>query len=282
MVATLCLFTCALATAQQPTGGAEWQIAPRLSRGEELVYSGSFQEETTGRGVQYSRSQQLDCRVFVLDATPQGTDIALFTIVRERHVRPGSGADAAAPISVRLEVARVNLQGRIFPVAGMAESVPLEGPASIETGAFVEVSRARVGVGQSWEVQEVGRPSRTWKVVGTEAVNGAPCIKLVGIQQSDDWDEPRGDRSAWRRRDTVWLAPSLGIALRFERVIERREPARRDPSQRSVTAYMLDNRMVYPGQLAEDRRREILLVRNLTEKVKPYLKEPEKAGPKYF
>jgi peroxiredoxin len=280
MVATVCLLTCALATAQ-PAEGGEWQIAPRLQRGEELLYTGTFTEETAGRAVQFSRSDRLELRVFVLDATPLGTDAALFTAVREH--RPGRGpSKEPAGATVRLDRAVVSPQGRVAPTAGAWPAVPLDGPAPAETGAFVEIPHGRLGRAQTWETPDGSRPPRRWQVAGSEAVNGTPCLRLVAVQQSDDWDEPRADRAAWRRRDSVWLAPNLGIALRFERQVEHRDPARRDPAQRCVTAYALENRMAYPPQLAEDRRREILLALQLAEKVKPCLKEPEKAGPKFF
>ena len=39
MVATLCLFSCILVTAQ-PVGRSEWLLTAQLSRGQELVYRG--------------------------------------------------------------------------------------------------------------------------------------------------------------------------------------------------------------------------------------------------
>ena len=45
-------------------------------------------------------------------------------------------------------------------------------------------------------------------------VDGVRCLKLEGVQKSDDWDKPRADRTAWRRTDTVWLAPRPRRRLR--------------------------------------------------------------------
>ena len=281
MVATICLLTCALATAP-PEVRADWQLAPRLSRGQELVYSGSFKEETLGKAVQHSRTYQLESRVFVLYISPQGSDVALFTVVRMRRPGqlPGTGPDQ--PASVQLELAKVDPQGHVTAAGGVPLAVALEGPTGLECGAFVPARRGRLEQGQTWEVPEEARPPRTWKVVGNESVQGTPCLKLTGIQQSADWDHPRGDSTAWRRLDTVWLEPVLGIAFRFERRIERREPARREPTHRSLTAYSLDNRMVYPGLLADDRRHEILYAAELADKMNPFLRAPEKVGPRYF
>jgi len=117
----------------------------------------------------------------------------------------------------------------------------------------VEVPRARVGVQDSWLVGEDGRPPRTWRVAGVEVVTGANCVKLVGVQQSEDWDRPRGDSTAWQRRDTVWLSPQLGIAYRVERVVERRDPLRKEPTHRAVLRYDLDSRLTYTGRLFDDR-----------------------------
>ena len=50
MVATLCLFTCVLATSQA-ADRAEWQLSPRLGRAYELVYGGTFAEESLGKGL---------------------------------------------------------------------------------------------------------------------------------------------------------------------------------------------------------------------------------------
>src|SRR4051812_14273213 len=109
MLATLCLFTCALATAQ-PTDRSEWLLTPRLNRGQELVYRGSFAEDAVGPGVQFSRSYRLESRVFVLDGSSRGLDAALLTVLKLRGAPAGHGQDAE-PVSVRLEFVRVDPQG---------------------------------------------------------------------------------------------------------------------------------------------------------------------------
>src|SRR5262249_3718199 len=160
--------------------------------------------------------------------------------------------------SVRLEVARVDLQGHLTPGAGISLVVPLEGPPTVECGAFVEVPLGRISPDHPWQVAEPGRPTRTWKVIGSEVILGTLCLKLEGVQQSEDWERPRADRAAWRRTDQVWLSLKQGVAHRVERTIERREPAREESTQRSVTRYDLETTLQYPGQLFEDRKREIL------------------------
>jgi peroxiredoxin len=283
MIASLCLCCCALATAQ-PANHAEWLLVPRLSRAQELIYRGSFTEEAVGSGVQFDRTYRLEARALVLDTTPQGAEVALLTVLRLRQ--PRGVAPVGAPLredfsiySTRLELARVDLQGRVTASPGVVLAVPLDGPPSIEHGAFVEAPRKRTGPEGTWEVSEDGRPPRSWKTAGNETVNGASCVKLVGVQQSDDWERPRADRAAWRRVDTVWIAPRTGVAQRVERVIERREVTRQEPSQRTVLRYELESNLQYPGQLFADRRREIQQARAFAESAAPLVQTPTKHTP---
>jgi peroxiredoxin len=109
-------------------------------------------------------------------------------------------------------------------------------------------------------------------------VNGSRCLKIVGVQQSEDWDRPRADRTAWQRRDTLWVGLGTGVAYHVERTIERREPARRDPTERSVTNYTLESQVVFPAPLLEDRGRELLQFRALADAAAPLLREPERSG----
>jgi hypothetical protein len=123
-------------------------------------------------------------------------------------------------------------------------------------------------------VAEAGRPLQLWRNAGTEAVLGTPCLKLVGVQQSDDWSRPRGDRTAWRRRDTVWLSQRLGVACRVERVIERRDPAAEEPTSVSKLRYELDTGLQLPGPMADDRRREVLQALAFRDALAPLLAQP--------
>jgi peroxiredoxin len=277
MLATLCLMSCALAPTQAASG-SEWLLTPRLSRGQELVYRGTFTEESLGRGVQFLRSYRLQSRVFVLDSSPDGADVAFFTTLKLRTGADPANVAQASPEngSIRLETVRLNPQGRVLSDRAAELLVPLNGPATAECQAIVEVPKNRVGANQRWEVLEAGRPARIWTVAGLEPVNGTSCVKITGIQQSEDWDQPRADRTAWRRQDVVWLSPRFGIAYRVERTIEQREPARREATQRMVTRFELENTLVYPGQLFEDRYREIRQYQSFVETAAPLWHEPGK------
>ena len=97
MVPTLCLFTCVLATAQ-PADRSEWLVVPRLNRAQELVYRGAFVEEAFGDTVRFSRSYRLETRVFVAQTLPQGSDIAVLTILK---LRPGRSERGEEPTTGR-------------------------------------------------------------------------------------------------------------------------------------------------------------------------------------
>jgi len=153
--------------------------------------------------------------------------------------------------------------------------VPLDGPPTAEFGALVEVPRSALSPEQSWEVGEEGRSPRTWRVAGTEVVQSTLCVKLVGTQQSVDWDRPRGDHTAWQRRDTVWLAPQVGVAYRVERIIERRAPLRTEPTYRAVVRYERDSQPTYSGKLFEDCVFEIERFRKFQEEAEPLVRQPD-------
>jgi peroxiredoxin len=250
MTPTLTLFA-ALWAAGQPADG-DRPLAPRLGPGQELLYRGSFTEEGHDPSNQFRRAYDLETRAFVLKALDGGFEVAILTLLRDPHAPPGT-----PPGSVRLATVTVDVRGRVTLPPGTAAPTPLDGPPTLEVAAVTELPPGPVGVGQSWDVMDGDRPPRTWRVTGTEAVNGVRCFKLVGTQQTADWDRPGSGRSAWKRQDVVWLRAQQAVVQRVERTVEQRAPGRGEPGQRSVTAYELDGVHAYPGRLDSDRRNEI-------------------------
>jgi peroxiredoxin len=265
----------------QPAGQSGWQLAPHLFQGLELTYSGTYKEEVLIPGVQFQRSYRLETTAFVLDGAADHWDVAFLTCLSLRSNRrdPERPPAAAAPSSVRLEIGQVDKRGRLKGRGGVGLAVAVDGPPTIETGAILELPVTPVSRNQVWEVGEEGRPPRSWQALGTELCNGTTCVKLAAQQQSADWDRPRGDHTAWRRRDTVWLAPQLGVAYRVERIIERREPNRRDPTHRLEARYELDSRLRYPGKLFDDRRHEIMKALQFRDEAAKPLAEPASYRP---
>ncbi len=286
MTATLCLLGCLLAPAQTsdrppPAGRGEWAIAPHLSKAQELLYRGAFTEEADGADVQFNRAFRMETRVFVLETTAQGAEVAVLTVLKSRDSEPNPAATAVEPAaeSVRLELAHMNPQGGVAFDPNAAPVVPLEGPPTLESGAFVAVPDGKVVGGATWDAGEDGRPTRTWRAIGAESIDGERCLKLEGIQKSDDWDKPRGDHTACRRTDTVWLAPRLGAASRVQRVIERRDPAHREPTYKSILRYELEGPMQYPGRLYDERRQEIMQAHAFADAAAPLLTTPAQYEP---
>lgn len=274
MVATLCLLSCVLATAQPPVDRSEWLLAPHLAKAQELVYQrGTYVEEALG-SVQSQRGYRIDCRMLVLDSSPQGFELAVLTTLKPRE-QAAEGARESAALSVRLEIVKFDAQGRIVSEQSSALAAPFDGPPTIELGCFLEVPRTRVSAGKKWDVTEDGRPLRTWQVVGTELLGGTTCVKLTGTQQSEHWTTPRADDVAWRRRDTVWIGPRLGIAQKVERVIERRDPGHTEPTHRSTVTYELTGQpLQWPAQLFEDRQHDIQQARAFWDAAVPLMANP--------
>jgi len=245
----------------------------------ELVYSGTYLEEALIPNVNYQRRYHLDTSLFVLESKARQWDVAFMTCLNTGEPsKDNKTGPKDRSASVRLELASLDAQGRLHGTKPLI--IPLSGPPTLECGIVVEAPITKVGINQFWEVNEEGRPPRTWQVLGTESCNGITCIKLLGTQQSEDWDRPRADHTAWRRRDTVWLKPQLGLAQKVERVIERREPARRDPTHRTTVRYELASTLKWPpGRLLEDRRQEILKTKKFQEDAGPLLAQPGQYQP---
>ena len=268
MKSTLLLLSLACALGQGD--GGEWVLTPQLATGVELSYSGTCTEESLLKDVQYKRIYRFENRIFVLSADVQSHEVAFMTSLSARE--PGEQPRYSA-VSVKLELARINAQGRVKSAGnliGPAGTLPF-----LEVGCFVEAPATRVGKNSVWEVSEEGRPPRSWVVLGTEMCEGLPCAKLLGLQQSEDWDRPRADRMAWRRRDVVWMSSRMGVAVKVERTLERRDPARREPSHRTVTEYTFDGGGIrYADKWFDDRKREVLQAKRFGDDASVVLKQP--------
>src|SRR6185295_3299680 len=81
---------------------ADWPVAPRLERGQELVYRGSFEEKLLENTTPFSKAYDLVTHAFVLELTPQSATVAVMTVLRP------AGATSDAVKSVRLELGSVD------------------------------------------------------------------------------------------------------------------------------------------------------------------------------
>ncbi len=277
MITKLCLLTCVLSLGQGGSRNA-WLLVPRLGQGQELVYSGTFEEESLTPGVHYKSRYRLGTKVFVLESSQDGWKVAFLTSLQ----RPPEGlahpsSHKKKPLaSVRLEIAEVSRQGHVQGEKRSNLYIPVTGPPTLEHGNILLVPKAPVHLGESWEVREPGQPLCVWKATKTAIVSNTPCVVLEGLQKSPDWDEPRADSTAWKRTEKVWLAPQNGMVYRLERIIERREPARKFPTHRSTLRYEKDSHLVYPTQFFQDCRAEIGQAHILSREAEHYLQKPSR------
>jgi peroxiredoxin len=257
----------------QGTERADWVLTPQLSPGLELVYTGTYVEESLIPNVQHQRVYRLDTNLLVLDAGLKDCSVAMMTGLSLQEGK--SSADKKeGPSSIRLELGKINFQGRVTNSDKKYVEIPLKGPPTLECGFLVPLPVGKLGRNSVWEVSEEGLPKHRWQIAGLEACSGITCLKIVGLQQSSDWDSTRADQAAWRRRDTVWFHPQLNIAQKVERIIERRDPARDTPTFRTVVRYELDSRLNYPAVLLEERRKEVLKASKFHEDIQPLLRQP--------
>jgi hypothetical protein len=227
--------------------GGEWVVGPQLERGQELVYRGSYTEELVENATPFSKSYDLETRIFVLGVTPQAANVAVMTVLR------AAGAANDAPKSVRLDVGVVDRHGQFAWQVGGAFLPPLVGPATLEGGLFVALPGPRIQAGQEWDVNASPRPPHAWEARDAETVGRARCIKLAGVQKA------AAGSPAWLRTDAAWLALKTGLVQRIDRQIEWHESDDRSgrTTVTSRTKYDLVSHLPYPDGLAAERRREI-------------------------
>jgi peroxiredoxin len=272
MITSICLLSCAL-TLAQGTDRADWQLSPLFSPGLELVYRGTYLEESLIPNVEHQRLYRLEGNLLVLDAGVKDWHVAIITALSLQDARQAADKKEG-PTSVRVELAKVDLQGRVRSSDKKLLGISLKGPPTLEWGFLVPVPRIKVGRNSSWEVGDEGLPAQRWQIAGAELCGGVTCIKILGVQQSNDWDSTRADQSAWRRRDTVWIHPLVNVAQKVERIIEWRDPARDTPTFRAVVRYELQSRLRYPDLEFDSRCKEVFKVCKFYEELQPLLRQP--------
>src|SRR5262245_23267517 len=171
---------------------------PKLARGQELVYRGSYSEMTKHDGAPFQKAYDLESRVFVREVGPRGLEIAYCTIIKTpRSDSPGAARIALAAVDPRGSVRLTN--------SSRAPHCP-DGPPARECAGFVE---RPTNSSDSWIDRDISPPME-WRIAGQELVHGVRCLKLVGRQESD-WDRPAVHRPGWRRMETAWLGATTGI-----------------------------------------------------------------------
>jgi hypothetical protein len=273
------------------TLGAPPELAsPKLERGLEVRWVGTFTEATFRPGVRAIRKYDVETRLFVIDQTDKGADVALFTRVFQQ---PDRGSKDIPQGVVRLEMARVDKRGTVTLIASPADPenpkpvrpwpmVQLQSLPVHEAGMFVELPEGAVSFGKSWAVGDGSRPARQWKTTDVESVRGVPGMRLIGTQHTANYYETRVRQSEWRRQDTLTVVPGLGYASRIERIIEKRDPEVDDLSFRSVLTLEQQGKITYPGRLYQERRDECINGAAFTAQLDRLLADGGRSGASAF
>lgn len=226
-------------------------IPLRLERGQELVYHGVCIEESARPGARFTRHYTVESYVLILDVQARETRAAFLTINRLR-----SPQNSPQPPSARLQLGKIDATGRIefSKRTNDLAHIPIQGPPSLESGAFVALPKDGLDGGKVWKTSD--NPALQWSVVGMETV-GCRCIRLLGEQRAANWDQ--AGQPSWRREDRIWLQLQSGFASKIERIIQQRDESG-EIIQTSKTTLELENSynpVFHPGGIFKVRHSTI-------------------------
>lgn len=238
---------------------------PRLEKGLEVRWTGTFTEASFRPGVRGIRTYDVDTRLFVLDTGDYGADAILFTRVFLKPDR--KSAESAAGV-VRLNMVQITPRGRVQLMPSPADPdnpdaklrpwplVQLQGLPMHEAGMFFEFPEKALKPGLTWTREEVGRPDISWKVADADTFLGYPALKVVAEQKTAGYYSERIRQAEWHRKDTLTVVPEKGFAARLERIVEKRDTEAEELSFRSVLTLEQDERKFFSGLLYQARRDE--------------------------
>lgn len=264
---------------------------PRLEKGLELRWTGTFTEASFRPGVKALRTYDVDTRFLALETGDFGADGVLATRISRRPDR--KPAEPAAPV-LRLELVRLDPHGRVqilpspldadnpAPKARPWPGVALQGLPAHEAGMFVEFTDKPLKAGAVWSREEAGRPIQSWKIADSVSYRGQLAYKVVAEQTTAGYYAERVRQAEWRRQDTLTVLPAAGFASRVERVVERREPDAQEVAFRSVLTLELQGRMVFSGRLLEERKDEAVQAAAFGAALDRLMADDGRGGPKPF
>ncbi len=298
------LLLLSVAVAAPPDGPAVG--APRLARGDELVYHGEAVEAGERVGNRFRKRYELEARLLVLDAKPGYADCAVLTAVRPLPdpVVAGpaalvTGDDPARhqlPPAVRLDLIRVDDRGRVkllapppgpppIPLGPTTDTrpappVPLDTAHVTELGMFIPLPAKPAAVGATWETADPDRPPVVWAAPRETVWNGGRCVEVTATQQTDGWNRPEVAVTGWQRTDTIRAAPADGFASTVSRKIRRREGVS-DVGWVEVK-YELQPPDRYVGTRFQDARREVEEAYWLLSELTSLLAKADRTDPRRF
>ena len=254
--------------------------APKLRRGDELVYRGTIAETSERPDNRFRKRHALEVRVFVLEVRAESADCAVMTAVTPQPdakiadavlVVSGSnsGKNASTP-TVHMQLIRVDVRGRVQTIESPAGPpplafvkailkpapvVPLEGIAPVELGFFVPLPLEGAKVGANWAIADAARTPTVWTAVGDAIWNGGRALELTAVQKSTGWDQPDSTPSGWHRAETILASPEEGYASTVKREIAHRTG--RDVIAQVTVTYELQQSNRHLGKRYDELRGEI-------------------------
>jgi peroxiredoxin len=264
---------------------------PKLEKGLEVQWTGTFTEASFRPGVRAVRTYDVQTRLFVLDTGDYGAEAVLFTRVFLKPDRKSMEPPAGV---VRLELVRIDPKGKVSVLPSPADPdnpapkarpwppVQLSGLPTHEAGVFFEHPDKPLKPGLAWAREDGTRPVVNWKVADADSFHGQPALKVVAEQKTAGYFGDRIRQTEWRKQETLTVHPTHGYALRLERVIEKRDPEADELSFRSVLKLEQQGKMTYAGRLYDERREEGLHAAAFTAMLDRSLATGGREGPKPF
>jgi hypothetical protein len=211
MTSIVLLVATMIATA--PPGEAR-PVPLRLERGQEFVYHAVYNQESDRPGSHLTRL--LDTYVLILDASPQGAQAAIMTVMRVEN-KPG---EESVPV-VRVEYARINPFGRVtFDPTSPLPLLPIDGPPTLDPLPFVELPAKVPEPNRAWESVDADQVPLGRRLLVAEFHPLDRCWKLKSEQSSGDWNV--AGRTVWKRDEMAWMSLQHGFVVRLERTTEWR------------------------------------------------------------
>lgn len=260
------LVFCGMILGSDPIAGAKPSVTVRLDPRQELVWGGSYSEQTNRSGVKAQQRFDFEARLLVLKTDAAGTEAALLTTFRSQT--PNGKEAAPAPVC-QLDLVHISPGGTVSllnPVAWYegrkAEyrprpTLPIDELPTEEVGMFLEFPPGELVENRVWDTAEPNRPFRAWKIDGTEQPRGACCYRVRAEQESDDWGKGASPGQSFRLSETVLLSRDTGVACKVDRVIESKDPNSPDVTFRTELKYEQNQRSRLTGEGFRERYEEI-------------------------
>jgi len=253
--------------------------APRLQRGDELVYTGDIVEISERIENRFKKKHLLEVRVFVLEVGADSADCAVMTSVAPQDdakiaeavlvVSGSNGAKNRTPPTVHLQLVRVDSRGRVqslespgAPPLDLSKatgkpppSLPLDDVPALELGFVIPLPLEGAKVGATWAIPDTARTPTVWTAAGDAIWNGGRAVELTAVQKSTGWDQPDTTPQGWHRAESILASPEEGYASTVKREIARR--AGREVIGRVTVKYELQRTNRSVGKRYAELRNEI-------------------------